>query len=420
MTEATQPRLARGSKLSAGLLAVALFALLAYAPFASAAPDPVGSGTTTVTLKSGVVNAWKKRGVKLSKVSPATLKGTKLTLTVTGGSLDPTTGLGTVNLGGGLKFKAGKKTATVKALVLDTSTKSLTANVGGKKMKMATLAGSSFARNGFGVNLTIKGLKLTNSAAKQLNKKLGYSGKKGKAKGKKSAAASKTTSPPFKANQNFGSATSETQPTTVTVLPGGNATLALSPQSLQKLQEVGPPPGPGPGPFSVKLEPVPPTSIVSAGPPPTVAFPITGGTMAPNAAAGTLQTAGGLRLIQDLELAPPPGTNGVTTLTLGNIYVDMATKQATVEVIVTNPKNAKANLGNLGRVSIADINLAGAAVAIDPVNHTVSVQNASATLQAVTAATLNSLFVEPIEGPGKTIFAAGDPLGTFSFTAKTQ
>jgi hypothetical protein len=421
MTDVTQPRMARGTKLSAGILAAALFALLAFAPFASAAPDPVGSGTTTVTLKSGVVNAWKKRGVKLSKVSPATLKGSKLTLTVnpTGSSLDPTTGLGVVTLNGGLKFKAGKKSAQVKSLVLDTSKKSLSASVAGKKMKMASIAGFSFVRNGFGVNLSIKNLKLTGSAAKQLNKKLGFTGKKSKGKKKGKASVSKTTSPPFKANQAFGSAAAETQPTTVTVLPGGEATLALSAASLQKLQEVGPPAGPGPGPFSVKLSTVPPTSIVAVGPPPTIGFPITGGTIGPTAATGTVQTAGGVKLEQDLEMIGA----GVTTLVLGNVWVDMATKQATVEVIITNPKTAEANLGNLGRVSIADINLAGATITSDPTAHTVSVVNASATLQAVTAETLNAVFINKIEAQTKepqNKFAAGDPLGTVSFTVKTQ
>lgn len=419
MTEATQQRMAKGTKLSVGTLAVALFALLAFAPFASAAPDPVGSGTTTVTLKKGVVNSWKKRGVKIQKVSPAKLKGTKATLPVTGGSLDPTNGQGTVNHSGGLKFKAGKKTATVKNLVVDTTKKSITANVAGKKMKLASIVGSSFARNGFGVNLTIKGLKLTGKAAKQLNKKLGYTGKKGKGK----ASASKAASPPFKANQNFASTASETQPSTVTVLPGGNATLALSAAALQKLQEVGPPPGPGPGPFSVKLSTIPPTSIVVPGPPPTIAFPITGGTMGPTAAAGTLQTAGGVQLTQDLEMAPPPGTKGVTTLTLGSIWVDMGTKQATVEVIIQNPKTPAANLGNLGRVSIADINLTGATIISDPATRQISVLGASATLQAVTAETLNAVFINEIEkstGEPQNKFAGGDPLGTFSFIAQTQ
>ncbi len=55
MTDATQPRMARGRMLSAGIVVAALFALLAFAPFASAASDPVASGTTTITLNKGLV-----------------------------------------------------------------------------------------------------------------------------------------------------------------------------------------------------------------------------------------------------------------------------------------------------------------------------------------------------------------------------
>jgi hypothetical protein len=418
MTEASPPRTAMGTKLSAGFLVAALFALLVFAPFASAAPDPVGSGTTTITLKNGFVKTLKKRGISIKKISPASLKGSKATLPVTGGSLDPTTGQGTVTHEGGLKFKAGKKSAAVKSLEVDTTKKSVTASVAGKKMKLATIAGSSFARNGFGVNLTINSLKLTGKAAKQLNKKLGFTGKKSKGKSNKRAGASKTTSPPFKGNQAIGKATSETQPTTVTVLPGGNATLAIDPAAVEKLTKIGPeiPPASGNFPFKVSLSEIAPTTLSGL----NASFPIGGGTISPTASAGTVQTLGGLKLVQDLEAAPPPGTHGTTTLTLGNIWLDLATKQATVEVTITNPKTPEANLGNLGRVSIADLNLTGATITSDPVNHLVSVVNASATLQAVTAATLNAVFVEPVEGKGKTKFAAGDPLGKVSFTVKTQ
>jgi Htaa len=148
-----------------------------------------------------------------------------------------------------------------------------------------------------------------------------------------------------------------------------------------------------------------------------VAFPIAPeGTISPSLTAGTLKHFGGLQLTQNLEIA----AKGITKLTLGNIWVDLATKSATVEVTIENNKEPKLNLGNLGRVSIADLNLTGATVNVDPATRTISIQNAAATLQALTAATLNQVFVESVEGPGKTKFAAGDPLGTFSFSAQTE
>jgi hypothetical protein len=387
--------MARATMLTAGIVTAALLALLAVAPLASAASNPVGTNSTaTVTLNNGFVKGLKKKGVKTSAVSPAKLKGAKLTLKVTGGTIDPTTGQGTINLGGGLKFKAGKKSTTVKRLVLNVTKgpigAKLTGNVGGKNAVFATITGFSSARNGFGVNLTIKQLKLSGKAATQLNKKLGL---KGKAKA-------------FKGNKVMGSAKADVQPSTVGVLATGAASLKLSQQALEKLATIAVP---------VTLSIVPPTTITDLGPPPTVAFPFAPeGTISPALTSGTVKTAGGLKLTQNL------GPGGETKLTLGNIWVDLATKSATVEVTIENDKTPALNLGNLGRVSIADLNLTGATVNVDPATRTISIQNASATLQALTAATLNQVFVEPVEGKGKTKFAAGDPLGTFSFSAQTE
>jgi hypothetical protein len=404
MTDATQPMKARGKMLPAGIMLAALFALLAFIPFASAASNPVGSGSATVTLNNGFKKSLNKKGVKILRVSPASIKGAKVTFKVTGGSLD-STGAGTVTLGGGLKFKAGKKSATVKGLVLDTTKKSLTGNVGGKKLKFASVAGFSETTNGFGFNMTIKKLKLTGPSATQLNKKLGL-------KGKKKA---------FTANKLIGGAKAEAQPSTLAVKQAGNATLALSPLAAKKLQHVGTPPYPeGFSPVAVSLAPVAPTTQTGL----DLGFPIgPEGTISPTASAGTLKTLGGLKLVQNLEAISEPGN--VTTLTMGNIWVDLGTKQASVEVIIENPKTPAANLGNLGRVSIADVNLAGATITSDPATHTISVTNAAATLQAVTAATLNQVFIEGLEKAnpvfvGQEKFAAGDPLGTFSFSVTTE
>lgn len=417
MNQATQPVKGRGAMLSASAMVVALFALLAFAPLASAASDPLASGTTTITLNNGFFNKLKKSKVKVQKVSPGTVKGKTVTLPVAGGELDPTTGQGKVELSGGIKFKAGKKSATVNTLVLETSTSSLSGKVAGKKMKFAGVKGLTSSRNGFGTNLSISSLKLTGSAAKQLNKKLGFTGKK-KAK-KSTASSSKAPQPPFKGNQVLGKGTTETQPKTVTVLPGGKASLTTNKETDEKFVRIPPngfftaiesfaPAEGGPAPAGVP--------IVT---PPVLQFPITGGAISPELNGGTVTTGGGAKLVQNIE---PLGGSGTTTMTLKELSVDLGTKKASAEIIVESTISPKLNLGNLNRASIADLSITGAAVNVNPTTHTISVENATATLQEVTAATLNEIFGAPFDAtmtPHPT-FKAGDPLGTFSFTAQTQ
>jgi hypothetical protein len=392
MKDVTQPVKARGTMLSGVAVLAALAALLALAPFASAASDPLASGTTTITLSKSMVKKLKKSGTKLIKVSPGTVKARNVVLPVSGGSLDPTNGQGTIEQSGGLKLKHGKKSAVIKAVVLETTTSSVKANVAGKKMKLASTSGVSSTRNGFGANVTVGTLKITGGAAKQLNKKLGFTGKH-----KKKA--------PFKGGKGIGSALSETQPKTVTVLPANNATLATSLPTDLKLAKV-----------KVGIEPIAPAAPTALLPP-TFAFPISGGTIAPDASSGIVQTSGGLKLVQTLKV-------GTTTMTLNAIYIDLGAKTATVEVTLASTFSEEINkLGNLGRSSVADISLTGATIKSDPSARTVSVENASASLQEITAETLNNVFVKPyeaVEGEAAEHFVKGDPLGTFSFTAQTQ
>jgi hypothetical protein len=430
MTDVTQPRMARGRMLPAGILVTALFALLAFAPLASATPDPVASGSTTITLNSGFTKYLKTFGIKTLKVSPAKLKGSKATFTVTGGSLDPTTGLGEVTLGGGLKFKAGKKSATVKSLVVNTSKKSLSGKVGGKKVSIASIAGWSFARNGFGVNLTIKKLKLTSAGANALNKALGFS--KGNPK-------------PFLKNKLIAKAAAETQPSTVTVLPVGEMTFNGSPTLLTKLSNV-----------EVKLQ----TLGLTKNTPGSNVFtgPILGGTVSPTGTAGVVQSGIGIKMTQNLPLQVGAIT---TNITLGGIYIDLAAKTATVEVIAESNAESPSgsgkkplNLGNLGRSSITDITVTG--VNADPTTRTVAI-SAAGVLQPISAEVLQgfvSVFKAYTEGGAQLFFCeniaaggcatqgekeeaaafgkeqgaevaknnigAGEALGTFSFTAQGQ
>jgi hypothetical protein len=420
--------MARGTKLPLAVLAAALFALLAFAPFASAAADPVESGSATVTLNNGFVKSLKKQGVKIIKVKPAKLKGKKATFPVVGGEVDPTNGAGTLKLGGGLTFKHGKKKAPVKALVIDTKKKGLFAKVAGKKVKLTTLAGWSYTRAGFGVSMTVKKMKLTKAAAKQLNKKLGFK------KGKK----------PFVGNKLLGKAKAEEQPATVTVLPGGNVSFKANQELLLKLKDV-----------ETDAKVIAPTTEKGLG---DYELPITGGTIAPNGAAGVVQTAGGLLLTQKLPTSPTTALE--TEITLGNMWLDLSAKTVTVEVVAKSNASESLNLGNLGRSSIADLTITG--VSANAATRTVSVSS-SAVLQPISAEVLEG-FVKVYQAyyeagaygkaceaapsecnnpdpnikaaeeaaakkaakeaaekrVAKDHISAGNPLGDFSFTAQAQ
>lgn len=428
MNQATQPVRGRASVLTAVAIAVAVVASLALAQFAAAANPVAKGGKTTLTLNSGLVNKLKKAKIKLSGVSPATVSGKVVTLPIAIGSID-TAGAGELEHEGGIKFKAGKKSVAVSTLTLLTSSSALNAKVGGKTMKFATVSGLSAARNGFGTNITISSLKLTGKAAKELNKKLALNAKPKKKKKKKNKRASaskakkKAAKFEFKANQVLGGSLSETQPKTLGVQATSNVSLVLSPQSIKKLQHVGTPPYPeGASPVAVQLSPIAPTQVTSASPL-TVAFPFgPGGTLGPSATAGVLQTLGGLKLTQNLESVPPFTPGDVTTLTMGNIWLDLETDRASVEVLIQNPKRPEANL-SFPRTSIANVSLAGATVKSDSTAHTVTVENATATLEETTALVLNQVFIEGLEKgglPPQEKFAAGDQLGTFSFTATTE
>jgi hypothetical protein len=409
MNQATQPVRGRGTVLTAVAIAVAVVASLAFASMASAAANPVAAGgKTTLTLNSGFTNLLKKDKVKLTGTSPATVSGKTVTLPIEEGKID-TAGAGELTHAGGLKFKAGKKSVTVSGLVLTTSTSSLSAKVGGKAMKFAAVSGLSAARNGFGTNVTIASLKLTSGAAKELNKKLGLNAKpKKKKKGKRASVSKKKAAPlkPLKANQVLGGSVSETQPKTIGIT-NGSATLNIDLGSAVKLNEV-----------NVKLAPIPPTTLVSALPP-VVSFPMgAGGSISPDGKQGSVRTSGGLLLKQ--EPVAFPGKE--TKMTLGNIWIELSTGRATVEVIVestveTAPNEKPANLGNLGRASIGALDMTGATIKSDPANRTVTIENGKASLEETTATVLNSVFGK---FEGKEPFKAGDPLGTFSFSATTE
>src|ERR1700744_4205158 len=152
MSESTRLGRARGKKkLPVAIVAAALIAMLAIVPVASAAtPNPIAGGTTPLTINAKVRKSAKKAGIKITAVKPAKIKGSKATFTVTGGEIEAATGAGSVTHSGGLKITWGKKSVKLKSLTVSTSGKLLRDKIGGKPVKVASLAGVSATRVGFG------------------------------------------------------------------------------------------------------------------------------------------------------------------------------------------------------------------------------------------------------------------------------
>jgi hypothetical protein len=422
--------------LPVAIVAAAVAAMLVLAPLASAASNPIAKGSTTLAFNSGFNKKAKKAGIKITAVKPAKIKGTKATFTVTGGQVEPTTGAGTITHSGGLKIKWGKKSVAVKAPEINSKAKTLTASVGGKKVQLAKLGGVSSARLGFGNSISAKNVKLTSAGAKALNKKLTPKPKKVKVKKNgKTVVKTVKTKPFFKKNQVIGKSTTEVEPTTDNVLASGAMVYAGDPTLFTKLKDVG-----------VNVQIIPPTTVAGT----TYTSGISGGTISPLGTSGQVNSAGGIQLVQALDATHS------TSITLGAIGVDLAARTATVEVngvsnIETEPGKFALNVGNLGRSSIAD--LAITANTASPATRTVSI-NATAVIQPVAAEVLEG-FVKVYEGAyalkygeelGKKVekgevppmtkaeieaaakaagaakvandhIKAGEPLGTFSFTA---
>jgi hypothetical protein len=383
MSESTRLGRARGRMLPVAIVAAAVAAMLVLAPLASAASNPIAKGSTKLTVNSGFNNKAKKAGIKVTALKPATLKGTKATFTVTGGQIEPTTGAGTVTHSGGLKIKWGKKSVALKALEINTSKKSLTASVGGKKVQLATLGGVSSARLGFGNSISAKSVKLTKAGANALNKALTPKTTKVKTKVKKNGKTvvkvkTVKTKPAFKANMVLGKTTTEVEPTTDNVLATGTLTYAGDSGLFTKLADVG-----------VKVETISPTSVSGT----TYSSGISGGTISPLGTSGQVNSAGGIKLVQNI-----PGTTFSTTITLGSIGVDLAAKTATVEVNGESNVEVEGkkplNVGNLGRSSIADLQIT--ANTPSPATRTLSV-SATSTIQPVAAEVLEG-FVKVYEG----------------------
>ncbi len=89
------------------------------------------------------------------------------------GAFDEGAGSATFAQSGGLRLASGGKAVALRRFTLDVSSKSVSATVAGRRMRLAKLWGAMLERDGFDARLRVKRLPLGRAAAAALNRVLG-------------------------------------------------------------------------------------------------------------------------------------------------------------------------------------------------------------------------------------------------------
>jgi len=347
---------------------LAVFGLVASATSTRAAYDPLGSGTTKLSLDRSFLASMKKNGVSLTGVAPARIKNGIVTFPVSGGKFDPLSGKGTVEHEGALVFQRGSHKVPLKALQLKTTSRRspFAVKAGGGQLKLATVESTEVSRTGFGNKVRVSALAMSAKLATRLGKKLHLKHV-------------------FEEGLPLGDTVTHANPETVTVLAKGAVTLTLAPTLVAKLNAL-----------FVAVNPIFPAEHMG----PVFTLPVFGGAIATDASQGVIETEGALEALQ---------------LGGGQIFwrapwVDLTSGAFEVEA------SSESRPGQFDRVPVASLAFAAPPV-VDPKLRTVAVSGTLA-LDAATAASFNDAFAKP-QGKGD-VFAAGEALGTLSFTAQGQ
>jgi hypothetical protein len=251
------------------------------------------------------------------------------------------------------------------------------------QMQIGTLIPYTSAREGFGANFKSIKLSLTPKAVQRISNRLGLKG-------------SKRLNPGRVLSNAYGAA----QPQTVTILKEGDATLTGDATTLAKFEAKG-----------VKVpQGIAPIAPATSPKPTSLQLPIEGGTLAPDASKGTVETEGGVQILKDTDTLDP-------TLRLRNVKLDFdaRTASAELEILPTPPFP-----GAAGTKTLVDLVLPPNSVVANPATRQIAI-GGEARLQAVAASTLNDVFNQPApEPPPASNFVVGDPLGTFSMTLQAR
>lgn len=373
----------RGTLVAALVAALALLSIASTASAATPIRDPIASGTVDLHMKKGFLRKVGNLGVTVRAIGVGSLTGNKISFPVDGGMLDPTDAKGHVESRGGFKLELGNRGVPVTRMTVNTANLLVFAQVAKARMQVGTLIPYTSAREGFGANFKSIKLALTPKAVQRISNRLGLKG-------------SKRLNP----GRVLSNAYSAVQPETVTILKDGSATLTGDATTLAKFEAKG-----------VKVpQGITPIAPATSPKPTSLQFPIEGGTLAPDASKGTIETEGGVQILKDTDTLDP-------TLRLRNVKLDLGTKTASAEMeILPTPPFP----GAAGTKTLVDLALPPNSVVANPVTRQIAISG-EARLQAVAASTLNDVFNQPSPAPpSSSNFVVGDPLGTFSLTAQAR
>jgi len=355
----------------ARMLAAAVVVGLLLAPSAGAAGyDPVATGQTTLRLAPSFARLLHRSGVRLEGRGGVTVRGRAVAFPVAGGKLEPIESVGTIEHLGQLVFRAGARRLPLRSLQLKTTRASspFAAKLGGGQLKLSSGARLESERTGFGTEFTTTAMRLSAKVATRLGKKLRLPGV-------------------FRAGQKLGAAGTAVEPATVGLAPAGRLELTIDPGFAAKLQS-----------FFVAVNPIFPGEH-----PGTFTFPIGGGVLAPDGSSGLVKTTGGLEFIQ-----VGGGQFFVKDL---EPEIAAATANAEYQLVLAASGPGPNAAGSL-------LGLGAGAFATEPAARTITGSGAPLTVSATVAQAFNEAFVRPLGRPDS--FAAGEVLGTVSYTAQGQ
>ena len=348
-----------------GLVLPALFATPVHAAY-----DPLSSGATKLILDKGFLALLKRNGVKLSATEGARLRAGTVVFPVSGGKFDSADAKGTVDHEGTVLFRAGGRRIPLRALLLKTTQRHspFSVKVGGGQLKLAEAGKLAVERQGFGSSIRVSAMKLSAKVATRMSKKLHLRGV-------------------FEPGLPLGAAVTKVNPLTVALRGKGRVSLDLDPAFAAKLESL-----------FVAVNPIFPAEH-----PASFTLPIFGGTLATDASTGRLDTQGALEFLQ-LGGGQVFWREADLDFSAGNLAAELE--------IDPSPPYA----GKLGPAAIAPLTRGN--VSADSKARTISIAGGALVLGSQMADVFNEVFAKS-QGKEHT-FVAGETLGTFGFSAKSD